>query len=334
MTGLNGNSRFAVIGYGSWATTIVGKLTRNGNKVNWHVGSDEVRAGVLAEGFNPKYVSDLELDRNLLHLSGDINEIVSESDIVIVCVPSAYVQSTLSALRPELMEGKRVISAVKGIIPGEYTTVLEYIHNAFGLPFKRLGLISGPTHAEEVSRGKLSYLTAVCASAEEAELIASALRSSTLRVGTSTDIYGIEYAAVMKNIYSIASGIACGLGYGDNFLAVLISRAAGELQGFLNASYPYERDINESAYLGDLLVTCYSSFSRNRQFGTLIGRGCDVKSALNEMTMVAEGYYAARGIHHICRRAGIVLPIAEMVYRVLYEKENARRAMKNLSATL
>ena len=333
MANLDLNSRFAVVGYGSWATTIVGKLTRNGIAVNWHVRSAEVIEGVLSEGFNPRYVRDMELDRSLLSISADINEVVGASDVIVLCVPSAYLKSTLEPLTVSLQD-KFIVSAIKGVVPGEYTTVLEYIHNAYGVSFKQLGLISGPTHAEEVSRGKLSYLTSVCNSVEDAEFIASALRSDTLRVSLSTDIYGVEYAGILKNIYSIASGIAVGLGYGDNFLAVLISKSAAELRHFLNTSYPYERNTSEVAYLGDLLVTCYSSLSRNRQFGMLIGRGCDVKSALNEMTMTAEGYYAARGIHHICTRHNISMPIAETVYRILYDGEKARKAIVALSKTL
>lgn len=334
MTELGNNSRFAVIGYGSWATTIVGKLTQNGRHVNWHVRNPEVIEGVLTDGYNPKYVSDMELELSLLFISQDINEIVVASDIVILCVPSAYIKKTMEDLNPALLKGKFVISAVKGIIPDDYTTVLEFVHDKFGLPFKNLGLISGPSHAEEVSRGKLSYLTIACNTTEDAEVIALAMRSDTLRISTSTDIYGIEYAAIMKNIYAIASGMSVGLGYGDNFLAVLISKSASELRHFLDSSYPYERNTSEIAYLGDLLVTCYSPFSRNRQFGTLIGRGCDVKSALNEMTMVAEGYFAVKGIHHICASRGISLPIVETVYRILYEGEKARKAIKFLSKEL
>ena len=203
MTELGNNSRFAVIGYGSWATTIVGKLTQNGRHVNWHVRNPEVIEGVLTDGYNPKYVSDMELERSLLFISQDINEIVAASDIVILCVPSAYLKKTMEDLNPALLKGKFVISAVKGIIPDDYTTVLEFVHDKFGLPFKNLGLISGPSHAEEVSRGKLSYLTIACNTIEDAEVIALAIRSDTLRISTSTDIYGIEYAAIMKNIYAI-----------------------------------------------------------------------------------------------------------------------------------
>lgn len=333
MSNLNSNSRFAVIGYGSWATTIVGKLSRNGHLVRWFVSSEEVRDGVLSEGYNPKYVSDMEIDRNMVRLSDNIDEIVSDSDIVILAVPSAYLKSVLDTLTVSL-ENKFVVSAVKGIIPGANKTVLEYVHGHFGISFKSLGLISGPSHAEEVSRGRLSFLTVACVYEDNAAVIASALGSDTLRVSISDDIYGIEYASILKNIYAIAAGLAFGLGYGDNFLAVLISRCASEMRCFLDSSYPFTRDIEQNAYLGDLLVTCYSPFSRNRQLGALMGRGCSVDMALSEMTMVAEGYYAAKGIHQLNERYGIEMPIAEMVYKVLYENARARKAMASLSRKL
>lgn len=333
MNNLNPASRFAVIGYGSWATTIVGKFSRNGHLVRWFISNEDVREGVLTEGFNPKYVSDMEIDRNMVKVSEDIDEVVSDSDIVILGIPSAYLQSVLDTLTVSL-EDKFVVSAVKGIIPGANRTVLEYVHGHFGISFKSLGLISGPSHAEEVSRGRLSFLTVACVSEENAALIASALGSESLRVSISDDIYGIEYASILKNIYAIAAGLAFGLGYGDNFLAVLISRCAAEMKKFLDSSYPFERDIDQSAYLGDLLVTCYSPFSRNRQLGALIGRGCSVDMALSEMTMVAEGYYAARGIHELDGRYGIEMPIAETVYKVLYGNARARKAMASLAKRL
>ena len=333
MVNLDENSRFAVIGYGSWATTLVGKLTQNSNVVRWHITNEEVIAGVLNDHCNPKYVSDMELDVELLRISSDINEVVSDSDVVILAVPSAFIKSVLSALTVPL-EDKIIISAVKGIIPDEYLTPLEYVHESFGVPFKNMGLISGPSHAEEVSRGRLSYLTAVCYSEANAALIASHLRSKSLVVDVSQDIYGIEYAALLKNIYAIAAGVAAGLGYGDNYLAVLVAACVDEMKSFLNETYPFERDICKSAYMGDLLVTCYSTFSRNRSLGFLIGRGCTVKSALNEMTMVAEGYYAAKGMKVLNSRSGVQMPIVDTVYSILYEGLRPRKAFAALSAKL
>ena len=330
---MNDIKECAVIGYGSWATTIVGQLIKKGTLVHWLVTNPEVAEAVTTYGHNPKYVSDLELDTALLKVSGSIDEAVADCEYIILACPSAFLKSTLKPLTVSLQD-KFIISAIKGIVPDELNTVLEYIHDKYGLPFSRLGVISGPSHAEEVSRGRLSYLTAAGTDERTNVRIASMLSGEQLLIDTSTDIYGIEYAAVLKNIYAIASGLASGLGYGDNFLAVLIAACASEMDMFLSRTYPYERNTNGRAYLGDLLVTCYSSYSRNRRLGQLIGRGCTVKSAINEMTMVAEGYYGAACIHFSDRRKSMSMPIADMIYSILYENASPRYCMAVLARSL
>ena len=326
-------ARCAVIGYGSWATAIVGLLVRNEACVGWYVRNPEVLDTLRSEGRNPRYLSDLEFDTARIAPSDDLNAVVREADIVILAAPSAYLKEFLAPLT-EPLDGKFVVSAIKGIVPGDYQTVVEYIHDRYGLSYRQIGLVTGPSHAEEVSRGRLSYLTVVCTDPENAHLIGSRFAGPNIRLSYSTDLYGIEYAAILKNIYALAVGMAVGLGYGDNFLAVLIANSAGEMARFLEESYPDRRDTLVSAYLGDLLVTCYSTYSRNRRLGLLIGHGCTVKSALNEMTMVAEGYFAADCIRHINFRHQVDMPIAEMVYRVLYEKGSARKLMQELTTKL
>lgn len=323
----------SVIGYGSWATTLVGQLIAKGTKVHWHITNEEVAKGILTDGRNPKYVSDLDLDVSLLDISDDINAVIGACDIVLLACPSAFLKSVLAPLAVPL-DGKYIVSAIKGIVQDGYVTVLEYIHSAYGIPFSSMGVISGPSHAEEVSRGRLSYLTAAGTDPAMNERLADMFSGPALLIDTSTDIYGIEYAAVLKNIYAIAAGMAAGLGYGDNFLAVLIAECASEMNRFLSGTYPFERDTASRAYLGDLLVTCYSNYSRNRRLGQLIGRGCTVKSAINEMTMVAEGYYSAACIHNSSRREGMSLPIADMVYSVLYCGASARRTMAAVAKAL
>lgn len=330
---LGAAARCAVIGHGSWATAIVGLLTAGSQRVGWYVRNPEVLESLLTEGRNPKYLSDMEFDRDRIAPSGDLDAVVRDADIVLLATPSAYLKEFLAPLTEPLSD-KFVVSAIKGIVPGDYQTVAEYVRDRYGLSFGQIGLFSGPSHAEEVSRGRLSYLTVVCTDLHNARLIGEKFAGGNIRLSYSTDIYGIEYAAILKNIYALAVGLAVGLGYGDNFLAVLIANAAGEMTRFLEESYPAERDTQVSAYLGDLLVTCYSTYSRNRRLGLLIGHGCTVKSALNEMTMVAEGYFAAECIRHINTRHRIEMPIAEMVYRVLYEGAPARRSMQELTARL
>ena len=326
-------ARCAVIGYGSWATAIVGLLAANEARVGWYVRNPEVLEGLLAEGRNPRYLSDVEFDRRRIAPSDDLDEVVREADIVILATPSAYLKTFLEPLTVSLQD-KFVVSAIKGIVPGDYKTIVEYVHDRYDLSYKQIDIITGPSHAEEVSRGKLSYLTVVCTDPENAQMLGEKFATDYIHLSYSTDLYGIEYATILKNIYAVAVGMAVGLGYGDNFLAVLISNSAMEMARFLRESYPDQRETRASAYLGDLLVTCYSVYSRNRRLGLLIGHGCTVKSALNEMTMVAEGYFAADCIRHINFRHRVDMPIADMVYRVLYEGASARRCMQELTTKL
>lgn len=330
---LGEKARCAVIGYGSWATAIVSLLVKNEKEVWWYVRNADVLEGLLTDGRNTKYLSDIEFDKGTIHPSMDIDEVVSNAKIVIMAAPSAYLKDFLAPLTVSL-EDKFVISAIKGIIPGDYKTAAEYLHDRYNLTYKQIGIISGPSHAEEVGRKKLSYLTVVCTDPDNAHLIGGKLATDYLKLSYSTDIYGVEYAAIMKNIYAISVGIAAGLGYGDNFRAVLISSCAKEMTRFLKESYPDHRDTMDPAYLGDLLVTCYSNYSRNRRLGLLIGRGCTVKSALNEMTMVAEGYFASDCIRHINFKHRVDMPIADMVYDILYRNALPRQKMKELVTLL
>ena len=330
---IGSEARYAVIGHGSWATALVRQLTQGGERVGWYVRNGEVLESLRSEGRNSRYLSDTEFDRSRIAPSGDLDAVVRGAEVIILATPSAYLKEFLAPLRTPLRD-KFIVSAIKGIVPGDYQTVVEYMHDRYELSYKQIGLISGPSHAEEVSRGRLPYLTVVCTDGENARALGNRLASESLAISYSTDLYGIEYAAILKNIYAIAVGMAVGLGYGDNFLAVLIANCARELTRFLEESYPAPRDTQASAYLGDLLVTCYSTYSRNRRLGLLIGHGCTVRSALNEMTMVAEGYFAADCIRHINFRHRIEMPIAEMVYRVLYEGASARRSMKELTTKL
>ena len=329
---ISDNKRCGVIGYGSWATALVHTLERNKVEVLWHVRNEEVLESLQTEGHNAKYLSDVEFDTSIITATSDINEVIRNCEVILVAAPSAFLVKILEDLT-ESLENKFILSATKGIVNEEFT-ITEYFKNEHGIHYSNLGLISGPSHAEEVSRDKLSYLTVACKCEENAQIIGDMFKSKDLKISYSKDIYGIEYAAILKNIYALAGGLAAGLGYGDNFRAVLAAASAREITKFVNESFPFERDTMNSAYLGDLLVTSYSSFSRNRRLGQLIGHGCTVKSALNEMTMVAEGYYASDCIRHINERHNIPMPIADMVYDVLYKKASPRKRMKELTYLL
>ncbi|MDE5637752.1 MAG: NAD(P)H-dependent glycerol-3-phosphate dehydrogenase [Alistipes sp.] len=330
---LDKNARCAVIGYGSWATAIVKVLCENETSVGWYVRNPEVLESLRTEGRNARYLRDLEFDTSKIRPSDDLNAVVREADIVILATPSAYLKSFLAPLEVSLAD-KFVVSAIKGIVPDQYQTVVEYVRDSYSLSDDRIGIVTGPSHAEEVALGRLSYLTVVCPDIDNARTLGGKLATDYIRVSCSTDLYGIEYATVLKNIYALSVGIAVGLGYGDNFVAVLIANCAMEMNRFLEESCPDERDTRRSAYLGDLLVTCYSTYSRNRRLGLLIGHGCTVRSALNEMTMVAEGYFAADCIRHVNSRHRVEMPIAEMVYDILYNGASARKSMKALTLKL
>lgn len=326
-------ARYAVIGYGSWATALVKVLTERDCEVGWYVRNPEILESLQSEGRNSRYLSDVEFDPSRIRPSDDLNRVVSEADVLVLASPSAYLKKFLEPLTVSL-EDKFIISAIKGIVPVDYVTIIEYLCEHYHLSHEQLGIITGPSHAEEVALERLSYLTVVCTDEQNARLLGERFSTKYVQISYAKDLYGVEYASVLKNIYALAVGIAAGLGYGDNFLAVLISNSAMEMSRFLNESAPDERNTLASAYLGDLLVTCYSIYSRNRRLGNLIGRGCSVKSALNEMTMVAEGYFAADCIRHVNLRHKIEMPIASMVYEVLYKGASARKSMRALTAKL
>ena len=328
------DARCAVIGAGSWATAIVKILLENERTVSWYIREAEIRDSITANGTNALYLQDVHFDPSRLNISGDINEVVAAADIVVLAVPSAYIRATLEPLHVPL-DDKFILSAVKGIIADDYLTVGEYMNRHHGIPFERIGIVSGPSHAEEVAMERLTYLTIVCTDAENARVLGNKFACRYIRIAYSSDIYGVEYGAVLKNIYAVAVGICTGLGCGDNFMAVLISNSAMEMYRFMEATHPdSSRDFNASVYMGDLLVTCYSKFSRNRTFGTMIGKGYSVRNTMIEMTMVAEGYYSSACINQINKQFGIRMPIADAVYKILYRKAPAAATIRQLEQEL
>ncbi len=310
----------AILGGGSWATAIAKIVLDKVDHINWYIRRDDRIEDFKRLGHNPAYLSMVHFDVNRISFSSDINEIVKKSDTLIMVTPSPYVKSHLKKLRTSLRD-KFVVTAIKGIVPDENLAVSEYLHKVFDVPDENLAVIGGPSHAEEVALERLSYLTIGCSDIEKAEMFSNILRSHYIKTSTSTDILGIEYSSVLKNIFAIAAGICNGLNYGDNFQAVLISNAAQEMSRFLSTISPMEnRNIVDSVYLGDLMVTGYSNFSRNRVFGTMIGKGYSVKSAQIEMEMIAEGYYGTKCIKEINRYYHVNMPIVDAVYNILYER--------------
>lgn len=327
--------KFGVIGGGSWATAIVKMLCENLDTVGWYIRSIDVINHIKTEAHNPSYLSSVEFKPEQLKLSNDINEIIAYADFIIFAVPSAFIGAELQKLTVSL-QGKVVISAIKGIMPESGKLVGSHFNDHYGIPIKSIAVIAGPCHAEEVALERLSYLTIACVQKETANVIASNLSSDYIKCTISDDIIGIEYAATLKNIYAIAAGIAHGLGYGDNFQALLMSNAIREIKRFVKRAHKMKRDINNSAYLGDLLVTGYSTFSRNRMFGNMIGKGYTVKSAQMEMSMIAEGYYAAKSALDLnnSRNKKARIPIIEAVYSILYKAKDPKKVFKKLTERL
>jgi glycerol-3-phosphate dehydrogenase (NAD(P)+) len=323
-----------VIGGGSWGTALVKLLHNNADRVHWWIRRPATIAHIRKYGHNPDYISAAQFDVGRLVMSNDIHEVAEQAATLILAVPSAFLKAAVEQLDRSALKGRTVFSAVKGIVPETNQIVGEYLIEHWGVAEKDLGVICGPCHAEEVAMERLSYLTIACQDPKKAEAMGRALGGRFMMTTLSDDIYGTEFAAISKNIIAICAGISVGLGYGDNFRAVLVSRAITEIERFVAAVHPIERDINEPAYLGDLLVTAYSTFSRNREFGNMIGKGYSVHAAQMEMNMVAEGYYAVKCVHEINQKLKVDMPITEATYRMLYEKEAPAGVMRSLSEKL
>ena len=326
--------KYAMIGSGSWATALAGLLLNHQNSIYWYIRNEKNIDHLRKTGHPRSYLQSVSFDPMRIIMTSDINEVVSGADVLLFCLPSAYFMEEVSKITVSL-EGKFIISAIKGFVGSDNLTIAEYFNRVRNIPYDRIGVVSGPSHAEEVSMGRMTYLTLTSKHIEIAQALCKVFECSYIRTQTTTDIYGVEYSAALKNVYAIAAGICHSIGYGDNFLAVLVTNAFNETIGFLNETRPDEtRVISTSAYLGDLLVTSYSQFSRNRTFGSMIGKGYSVKSAQIEMNMIAEGYYATKCIYEIARGLNHPMPIAEAVYSILYEGKYPPAVIKELAEKL
>jgi glycerol-3-phosphate dehydrogenase (NAD(P)+) len=324
----------AVIGSGSWATAIVKILLNNVETINWWVREKEIADHLRQYHHNPRYLSAVEFDMDRLFVSSDLEQILERSDVLLFCIPAAYLHASIGGASAALIQGKPVISAIKGIVPEFNAIIADYMHQQFNVDYNDIVVVSGPSHAEEVALEKLTYLTVASQNPRLSALVASQFKCRYIYTSVSDDIFGTEYAPVLKNIIAIAAGICSSLGYGDNFQAVLVSSAIQEISRFVEAVHPIDRDIKSSVYLGDLLVTAYSRFSRNRTFGTMIGKGYSVKFAQVEMDMVAEGYFAVKCIREMNQSLGVYMPITDAVYNILYEGTPAGKEISLLAEKL
>jgi glycerol-3-phosphate dehydrogenase (NAD(P)+) len=343
--------KFGIIGSGSWGTALAKILTDNGQKIAWWNRSETAIEQFLKRGHNPQYLSAAKFDTSSLQLTTDVQWVVNESDVILLAVPAAYVVDALNNLPQSAFAGKKILSAIKGILPEENMLLNDYLYNKFGVSLQDYFAVMGPCHAEEIAAEKLSYLTFSGLAESKTEEIATYFKTAYLRTVVNLDIIGVQYAAVLKNIYALGAGIAHGLDYGDNFLSVLIANSSDEMAvflrkaGILNAEVGYgvskkskqqkpHQNYSDSVYLGDLLVTCYSLYSRNRTFGNMIGKGYSVKTAMLEMNMVAEGYNASKCMHIINQQIGAEMPIANTVYEILWNQISAEASFAALEAAL
>ena len=324
----------AVLGGGSWATALAKLLLGQGGRIIWYMRRQDRIDDFIRSGHNPVYLSDVQFDISRIDFTSDIDEACRKADTLVVAVPSPYFKSHAEKITVDISD-KVIVSAVKGIVPDNNLLVTEYFERIFGVSHENVICIGGPCHAEEVALERLSYLTIGCHDREKGASFASLLAGPKLKTILSDDVAGIEYGAVLKNVYAIAAGIVSGMKAGDNFMAMLVCNAAREMRRFVDAAAPLDRDICRSAYLGDLLVTAYSRFSRNHNFGAMIGKGYSVNVAKMEMPMVAEGYYGTRCIHDVIRtrHLEVEMPILDCVYSILYENVSPKRAIGRITDT-
>lgn len=311
--------KLAIMGGGSWATAIAKILLSTEDSINWYIRRDDRIAEFKRLGHNPGYLTGVQFNVNQINFSSDINQVVNDSEVLVFVTPSPYFKSHMNKLKVKIRD-KFIVSAIKGIVPDDNLLMSEYFHRFYGVPYEHISVLAGPCHAEEVALERLSYLTVGCQDPDNARMFARKMSNSYVKTSVSTDVAGIEFGSVLKNVYAIAAGICNGLKFGDNFQAVLMSNALNEMTRFINTARPMDhRVINDSVYMGDMLVTCYSNFSRNRVFGTMIGKGYSVKAAQLEMEMIAEGYYGTKCMHELNEHYRVDMPILNAMYNILYE---------------
>ena len=327
------NKNIGVLGAGSWGTALVKMLSENCDKIFWYSRNDIQIKEIIKTKKNPKYLKDLEIDTDKISISSDLNLIIDNSDILIIAIPSPYIEKSLNKHKTALAS-KIIFSGSKGVIPESHLVITEHLHKQYNIPYKNLGILSGPTHAEEIAKGKLSYLTVGSSNDEISKYLSKKLFSPYVHTSISNDVIGIEYAATLKNIYSILVGISFGLGYGDNFISVLISHCTKEMINFIKSIDNVKREFSHSAYIGDLLVTTYSKHSRNRTFGEMIGEGLPVKKAISKMSMIVEGYYATKNAYEISKSKNMNFEIIKVVHEILYNNKNAELELKLLAEKL
>ncbi|MDL2282296.1 NAD(P)H-dependent glycerol-3-phosphate dehydrogenase [Parabacteroides sp. OttesenSCG-928-G06] len=324
--------KIAIMGGGSWATALAKIVLSTQNSINWYMRRPELIEEFKEVGHNPNYLTSVKFDTSKISFYSNINQVIRESDTLIFATPSPFLKQHLKKIKAPLKD-KFIISAIKGLVPDDNMLITDYFSEYYGVPHENIAIIGGPCHAEEIAFERLSYVTLACKDIEKVKILSQVFSNHYLKNSLSKDVVGIEYAAVLKNVYSIVAGICHGMKYGDNFQAVFLANAIKEMQRFIDAVYKIQRDVTDSVYLGDLLVTAYSRFSRNRTFGTMIGKGYSVKTAQLEMEMIAEGYYGTKCIYEINEKYKVDMPILDALYRILYERKSPTTVIRQLTKT-
>ncbi len=319
-----------IIGEGSWGTALLKVLQNNNHHVHWLVRYNDMRESILQTKHNPSYLSDVEIDLNKVTIYSKIYDLIKNSEILFLVLPAAFTEYMLFEINPELLRNKYFVSATKGILPISQLTVSQYLYQKLEVSMRNIGFLSGPSHAEEVASERLTFLTILAENEVLREKVKSILTNRYIKITKNSDIVGAEFASALKNIMAIAAGIIHSLGYGDNFLAIFVTYALKEIELFISTVVPKKRDIKDYVYLGDVLVTCYSQFSRNRTFGIMIGKGYSVNAAQLEMNMIAEGYYAVKSIINIAQKHNVELQICQAVYNILYLRHSPSLEIKML----
>jgi len=322
--------KIGIMGGGSWATALAKIISMTQQDFNWYMRRSDQIEEFKNLRHNPYYLTGVNFNLEHITFYDDINEHIQNSDILVFAIPSPYLKQHLQKLTLPLKD-KIIVSAIKGIVPDENMLVSDYFATFYDVPKNNITVLGGPCHAEEVAMERLSYLNIACTTSEHSDLIADMFTTHFIKTAISYDVTGVEYASVLKNVYAIVSGICHGLKYGDNFQAIFLSNAVLEMERFINTVSLNDRNICDSTYLGDLLVTAYSRFSRNRIFGTMIGKGYSVKTAQLEMEMIAEGYFGTKCIKEINNEYKVEMPILDAVYSILYEKKSAVPVIRKLS---
>ena len=320
-------AKISIIGAGSWGIALATVLHDNGHEVTiWSVLDQEIEM-LKREHEHKEKLPGVILSDDMIFTS-DVKEAAYDKDLFVMAVPSPYTRSTSHLFAPYIEEGKIIVNVAKGIEEKTLDTLTDIISEE--IPQANVAVLSGPSHAEEVSRGIPTTCVVGASKKETAELVQSYFMNERFRIYTSPDVLGIELGGALKNVVALAAGIADGLGYGDNTKAALITRGISEITRLGVAMGGKAETFAGLTGIGDLIVTCASMHSRNRRAGILIGQGKTMQEAMDEVKMVVEGVYSAKAAMELAKKYNVDVPIIEQVNEILFNDGKAKDALREL----